>query len=115
MPAAKKNPRKAAGSKPAAARAERKKASKTVDFRGLTITLKSKIPGSIIFDLADLEGGKDLVGMMGILKSLIGENQFRAVRQKIDEDEVDFEEIESVLIELFESIFEAAGLSLGES
>jgi len=114
MSQAKAPARKAASSKGAAARAEKKPEPKVVDFRGLELRLPAKLPGTILFDLADLESGNDLRGTMEFIKSLIGEGQYEAVRHKVAEDQIPLEEVDSVLLKLLEDILEASGLSQGE-
>lgn len=115
MSAAKSTPRKAAPSKKgAAARSEKNGKPKTVNFRGLKLKLPAKLPGTILFDLADLESGNDLRGTMEFLKSLVGAEQYQAIRNKVAEDEIGIDEVDTVLLSLMESILESSGLSQGE-
>lgn len=108
--------RKAAGgSKPAAAQRERKGKEATVDFQGLKIKVPSKLPGTLLFDIADLEMGRDLRGTMEFVKSLLGEDQYRAVREKISELSMGLDETMEALVELLEGVLDKGGLSLGES
>ena len=108
---AKKAPaRKKAG----AARAEKKNEQKTVDFRGLKLGLPAKLPGTILFDLADLESGNDLRGTMEFIKSLVGAEQYQAIRNKVAEDDIPFDKVTDVLLALLEDILETSGLSQGE-
>jgi hypothetical protein len=112
--AAKPKPRKAAPQKGAAARAEKNGKRKTVDFRGLELILPAKLPGTILFDLADLESGNDLRGSMEFLKSLVGSEQYQAIRNKVGEEGIGIEKVDAVLLKLVEDILEASGLSQGE-
>lgn len=105
----------AGGSKPAAARREKKEEKATVDFLGLNIEVPAKLPGSILFDIADLEMGRDLRGTMEFIKSLIGEDAYDAIREKVREAELDIDEVPEKLIGLLEDILDKAGLSVGES
>lgn len=115
MAATKAGAKKAAPRKKgAAARAEKKKEAPTIEFRGLKLVLPEKIPGTLLFDLADLDSGRDLQGTMGLIKSLIGEAQYQAVRDRIGADGLDLEETETALVGLLEQAFDASGASLGE-
>jgi hypothetical protein len=105
----------AGSSKPAAARREKTAEKETVDFLGLTIEVPEKLPGTILFDIADLEMGRDLGGTMEFIKSLVGEDTFRAIRQRVADKGIELEEVPGKLIDLLEEILEKAGLSLGES
>lgn len=115
MSQAKAGAKKAAPSKKgAAARAEKKNQPKTVDFRGLTLTLPATLPGTLIFDLADLESGNGLRGTMELIKSLVGPDQYQAIRNKVADDEIPLDEVEGVLEGMLEDVFESSGLSQGE-
>jgi hypothetical protein len=105
---------KAAPKKGAAARSEKKNTPKAVDFLGLKLKLPAKLPGTILFDLADLESGNDLRGTMEFIKSLVGPDQYQAIRNKVAEDEIALEKVDGVLLKLLEDILEASGLSQGE-
>lgn len=108
-------PKKASARKKAeAAQAETKGGSKAVDFRGLGLEIPAKLPGSILFDLADVEAGRDLQGTMEFLKSLIGPGQYQLVREKVVADEIGFDEVIDVIQKLIEDILDAAGISEGE-
>lgn len=110
-----KEPKSAAArKKAAAARSEKKDESKTVDFRGLTLHLPAKLPGTILFDLADLESGNDLRGTMEFIKSLVGAGQYQAIRNKTGEDDIPLDEVDGVLLKLLEDILETSGLGSGE-
>lgn len=104
----------ASKSKAAAARAEAEKTPKVVDFRGLELKLPAKLPGTILFDLADIDSGRDLQGTMEFIKSLVGEGQYQAVRQKVAEDGISLDEVDGVLLKLLEDILDASGLGQGE-
>lgn len=106
--------KKPSTSKGAAARSEKKGKVKTVNFRGLKLKMPAKLPGTILFDLADLESGNDLRGTMEFLKSLVGAEQYQAIRNKVAEDGIGIDEVDTVLLSLIESILESSGLSRGE-
>ena len=94
----------AARSKAAAARAEKKPEAKTVEWRGLTLTLPSVLPGTLYFDFAELQEDSNDVGA-----------QVRLVRAKIAEDEIPFDQMDDVLVDLFNVAFDAYGIGMGES
>jgi hypothetical protein len=104
----------AAPKKAAAARAEKNAEAKVVDFRGLKLHLPAKLPGTLLFDLADLESGNDLRGTMEFIKSLVGAGQYQAIRNKVAEDDIPLDEVDGVLLKLLEDILESSGLSQGE-
>ena len=104
----------AARKKAAAARSEKKDEPKTVDFRGLTLHLLADLPGTLLFDLADLESGNDLRGTMEFIKSLVGADQYQAIRNKIAEDAILLDDVADVLLKLLENILETSGLGQGE-
>lgn len=115
MSEAKASAKKAAAPKKvAAARAEKKAEAKVVDFRGLKLQLPAKLPGTILFDLADLESGNDLRGTMEFIKSLVGTGQYQAIRNKVAEDDIPLDEVDGVLLGLMESILDTSGLAQGE-
>lgn len=115
MSEAKAAPKKASARKKAeASGAEAKGEAKTVDFRGLELEIPAKLPGTILFDLADVEAGRDLQGTMEFLKSLIGQNQYQLVREKVAADGIGFDEVIDVIQKLIEDILEIAGISEGE-
>jgi hypothetical protein len=97
------------------ARSEKKNEAKEVDFRGLTLQLPAKLPGTILFDIADLEGGREFTGMMELIKSLLGgPDAYRAVRDKIQEDGLGLPEAEEAIAKLLEDILKTVGLGQGE-
>lgn len=116
MGQAKKPARKAAPDKGAAARAERKAEAPVVEFRGLKLTLPPKISGTLLWDFNDLFSGNErsLGGFVGLLGSLVGEEQNLEIRNKVREDGLDLDETLEALEDLLEKIFEASGVSLGE-
>jgi hypothetical protein len=110
-----KTPSKGAG-KAAAAVAETKDEPRTVDFRGLTITLPAVLPGTLYFDMAALEDDSDSpAAVINLLGSLVGPDQIRAVREKVAEENIPFSEVETALWELFNAVLGAHAVTPGES
>lgn len=116
MSQAKPSTKKAAPKKGAAARAEKTKETKTVEFRGLKLELPEKIPGTFLWDFNDLLSGdeRSLSGFIGLLESLVGFEQSRAVKAKVKEDDLGIEETLEAIEGLLADVFETQGLSLGE-
>lgn len=108
--------RTATPSKGAAARAERaaRPAVKTVGFRGLTLTLPDRLPGAILFDMGLVDDG-DIVGMMRMVDSLFGREQYLSLRRKVEQDGLDFEGAAGPVSELLRDAFEAFGMAPGEA
>ncbi len=110
-----KAPKSAAARKKAAAAGATKEIKpRVLDFRGLSIELQAETPGTLLFDIADLEGGREFVGMMELIKSLVGAGQYQAIRAKIGEDGLSLPETEDALAALVETIIESTGLNQGE-
>ena len=117
MSQAKKPAAKAAPSrKGAAARAEKTDETKTVEFRGLTLKLPTTIPGTLLWDFNDLLSGdeRSFSGFVGLLGSLVGHEQNRMVRAKVEQDGLSIDETFEALEQLLSDIFDTQGLSLGE-
>lgn len=107
---------KATPSKGVAARREKKAGRPTLEFRGITLELPETLPGSLYFDFADLaDSGGDPAAELRCLRSLIGEEQVRRVREKIEQDGVTFDDLGPMMAKLFEDAFAAYGSTVGES
>jgi hypothetical protein len=110
-----KEPKSTAARKKAAlARSEKKDEAKKVDFRGLKLHLPKEPPGTLLFDIADLEGGREFQGMMELIKSLVGLGQYQAIRAKIGDEGLSLGETEDALAELVADMMESTGLKQGE-
>ena len=108
----------AAARKAAAARAEKKPAPRTVDFRGLPLTVPppSEWSSELYFLIGDLEETQFAVSAANsVIRELIGADQFGLVRVKLRDDKVPFGDVETVLLELFDTLMESYGTTSGES
>jgi hypothetical protein len=114
MPAAKAKTSGAAKKKEAAPRLNGK--PKTLDFRGVSILLPPKLMGSVLFRWARLRDD-DLVGATKLAESIIGKEQFDRVLDKMDEDGIEFDDVEGMteVGTLINKAFDAFGMSAGES
>lgn len=89
---------------------------RTIDFRGLALTLPDTPSAALLLDLGELEDGDPGLGVIRrILIGLIGEQQLRQVRDKIVADEVPLADGETVLMDLLSAAMNAYGSSLGEA
>lgn len=103
---------KAAPKKGAAALAESEE--KSVTFRGVDIKLAPKLPATLLFDLTEIEiAGESPLAVLRLLRSLVGPEQFRLIRNRVESAEEDdgFEDVGS----LVSNIFEQYGLTVGEA
>lgn len=116
MAATKKATGKSAASKSkgAAAKAEKKGQPKKLAFRGLKLTMPAKLPGTILFDIREIEHDDDGTGIMALIRSVLGEEQYRAIYDKVREDGLDLDQTVEALSKLLGEIMEAGGLSEGE-
>ena len=108
----------AASRKGAAASAEKSDEPRTIDFRGLTLTVPKPADWSaeLYFAMGDLESGKTkIAGANGVLAAMLGQDQFDQVRDRLIEQQVKFTDVEEILGELFMAAMEAYGTTSGES
>lgn len=109
----------AAAEKGKAARSEKKAAPKTrtLDFRGVKVTTPEKLPGDLAFEIGEAEvNGESGLGLLyRIMRTTLSPEDFEAVRNKVRELDVPFDEMETVLRELTDDILGKAGSSTGES
>jgi hypothetical protein len=99
--------------KAAAARAEVSPTEeRTVEWKGMTLTLPPVLPEGFFLDLALVQRGDDPSATFEMLVGLIGDVQFRQVRNTLENnDDVTLADV----AELIGQIFEEYGTSEGES
>lgn len=108
--------RKASPTSGEAARGEKNDTPKTIDFRGLTLTLPPVLPGTLYFDFAELEDNQSSpAAQVRLLRSLVGDDQVVAIREKIAADNVPFDEVDEVVLGLFNDIVASFGVAEGDS
>lgn len=96
-----------------AARSEGRK--KVLDFRGLKLKLPAKAPGSIVFDFAQLEEGQNMIApVVGLIRTMLGEEQLEQVKAKIGADDVSLDDMPDVLMGLVNDILDKYGLTAGK-
>lgn len=109
-----RSPRQAAPKKGAAARAaaaEKAAETREVAFREITITLPNELPGTMLFDLVELEAADaNPMPLFRFLRDLLGQEQFNDVRAQITPEDNVVEVVDGLL----RDIFGAYGLGLGE-
>lgn len=98
------------GSAAAAAIDETNPQVKTVEFRGLTLTLPEELPATIGFDFIELENEAGAMPLLRLLRSLLGKDQFIAVRNAMD----GADDVFGVVDGLFADIFEQYGMDQGK-
>lgn len=119
MPATKKPaaPRKATAVKKAvAARNEANGVRPTITWRGLEFQGPVKLPGTMVFDLAQAQADESIGGLFAILRDLLGAEGMGRVRERIVELDLDLDATSQVLfVELPTAIAAPYGAELGES
>lgn len=99
-----------------AAQAETSDEPKVYEWRGLELELPAKLPGDLAFAYADLEAsGESMGSIVGIVRSLIGDENAQLVRHKIAEDGVALDEVNGVLAGLVNGAFALYGMAEGDS
>lgn len=110
MPAAKK-----AGK---AAVAERDgSTSHTLTWRDVEFVLPVKLPASMAWAIADVESsdGTSVAPVLALLRSLLGADQEKQLRAKLEADQVTLDELPDALSELLASVFDTYGMAEGDS
>ncbi len=102
--------------KAAVAETTKQDAPRTVEYRGLELTVKP-VGSELMWLLGDLEGddASQFAVSQKMLRELIGPDQMGQVREKQATDGVSFNDAVSELSDLFNRILEQAGTDLGES
>ncbi len=105
--AAKKPPKQR---KPAAAAAETQSAERTLNWKGLTITLPPQLPEEILLDLALVRSEEGSGATFDLLLTAIGKAQYMEVRHKVKSKEATVSDV----AELADEVFGVYGASEGE-
>lgn len=103
-----------------AARAENSKKSKDegprkVMFGNLELELPERLPETILFDITDIEAGVEMTDprpVFRLLRSVVGPEQFTAIRNKIAAEELS---VGDEVIDLMGKVLAEYGLTTGES
>lgn len=107
---ARKPARKAAASKAAAVRADRK-AKKTITWKGIKFDLPDRMPKALLFDFIDIEAeGNDPAPVFRMLRSLVGPSQFVKFRNAVEQEEAEPDDV----FELVRKILKKYGVGAGE-
>lgn len=81
---------------------------KTVEFRGLKLHVPATAPGEVLFDIGDND-------VTGTLRTLLGDNQLRQVREKVAGDKLSLDQTVSALTDLVNHLFtDTYGITPGE-
>lgn len=96
-----------------AAAAEKNGKPNVIKWRGLEIALAKKTPGYLLLeDDADLTSRR---GALRFIKAMIGEEQYRAVQAKLEEDDLDMDEAYRVVLDSQQSLFAKVAGALGQT
>lgn len=99
-----------------AAAAEQDGGSHTVQWRGTEFTVPAVLPADLAWAMADLESSsRSFAPILGVLRSVLGEEQEQALRAKLAADEVSFADLPDALSELLSAVFETFGMAEGDS
>lgn len=89
---------------------------KKIKWRKLELELPSKLPGTVYFDIFDLDAVRtEEAQKLSILRNVIGDDQFADVRNRIIEDEIPAEDVDDAIDELLEKVMGTYGLTQGNS
>ena len=88
----------------------------TVDFHGLKIAVPKKLPGDLIWELADLEEseGAGFRELRSLLVTLLGDEQTQQIREVVRKQGIELEKLVPEIMELVARLVEAAGTSTGK-
>jgi hypothetical protein len=104
---------KASPAKGGAARAATsEKKHKTIKAGGLTFKIPPVMPGIVLLHFGEIEGGKVLAPVQGIIRDVIGETQFELLVDKIRT--LDADATGDLLGEVAGKITDAYGLTAGK-
>lgn len=103
--------------KPKAAVTEKDGGPRTVPWRGLGLEVPAVLPAEFAWAMAEVEESdrKSFAPVLGLIRSIIGEEQEQRVREKLTADGVSFADVPEVLETLISSIFESYGMAEGDS
>lgn len=102
--------------KAVAARNEANGVHPTIKWRGLEFEGPVKLPGTMVFDLAEAQADESIGALFKMLRGLIGEEGMGQVRERIVALELDLDDTAKVLFEELPAAISAPyGAELGES
>lgn len=95
----------------AAARAEKSPKEKSLTFNGVKFKLPPTLPDTILFDMVEVEAqGASPLPMFRMLRSILGQEQFGALREAVETETIPAEELDRFI----ESVFAKYGVTPGE-
>ena len=103
-----------ASSKTASRAKARGAVARSATFHGLKLEVPAKLPGTLAFDLADLEDAEGFGPTKRLLVSLLGEEQTKQVRAVIEKKNISLDKVADELVKLIDSILEASGTDPGK-
>lgn len=110
-------PRKVSRAEAQKAIADLKDKPRNGEFRGVKFELPSTLPASFVFDVGEMmdDGGIDFGLVHRLMTGVLGAETWRQIRDKIAADNTGFDQMDDLLVELFDAITQPYGISLGES
>jgi hypothetical protein len=92
---------------------------RSASFRGIELILPPKMPATFALDMAEIQAqdpdNVDLGSTYRLLVGLVGEQQWRRIRDKIGEDGDSMDDLGAVLTEIMGAITGAYDVESGES
>lgn len=92
-------------------------APRFVDFHGLKLEVPKKLPGDLIWELADLEEseGAGFRELRSLLVTLLGDEQTQKIRDVVREKKIGLDKLVPEVMDLVGRVVEAAGADAGKS
>lgn len=90
---------------------------RTVEWRGLALTVPEVLPADVAWAMADIESatGTSVSPILALLRSIIGADQEQQLREKLSADGVSFTDLPDALSELLTALFDSYGMAEGDS
>lgn len=98
-------------------RSGRGAAARPVNFHGLKIEVPKKLPGDLVWELADLEesDGAGFRELRSLLVTLLGPEQTEKIRSVVREKGIELDKLVPEIMDLVGKVVEAAGSDSGKS
>jgi hypothetical protein len=100
-----------------AARGEVIESGKTVEWEGLTFSIPQEIPAVFVMDQVAMESSNDFTGMVRLLHTLLGADQFTQARNQVVDisDRNSMEDQVTHIVDLINTVLNSYGTEEGES
>jgi hypothetical protein len=100
-----------------AAKGEVVEEAKTVEWEGLTFGIPREIPAVFLMDQVSMESSSDMTGMIRLLHTILGEEQFTQSRNRVVEisDANSMDDQVQHIVDLLNTVLNSYGTDQGES